>query len=160
MVQDFCAHVGIDITPQEVINKNESISLQATKLLYCWNIWRHTEGLPEGRSWVLPQALAALKDNSFRLATKFTDEAVKQNAAAITWIEHRLGSPFRSEAAIADSVAVSSATELTEPNQEALMWLCQRVGKRFESGMSREKIGLYMQLFYEKSLLASDGKGP
>ena len=160
VVQDFCARAGIDIKPDEVVNRNEALCREAIKLLYCWNIWRHAAGLTSRKSWVLPAALIGMKGVAFRLAEHFTKLPVRNNAAAIAWVENLLGSPFRSDLPGAAAGAVCAAGELREPGEDAMKWLCQRVGKRFAPGMGCEIAGLYMQLLYEERLLQTNGKAP
>lgn len=95
VVQDFCADLGIDIDPAQCLRVNESLSLEATALLFAQR--NKGEGLEMGMPNTLQrnnrfiQALSSIGSGKLKFSAAAVAPVIERNRADIDWIEARLG---------------------------------------------------------------------
>ncbi|MBK8815438.1 MAG: hypothetical protein IPN42_08010 [Methylococcaceae bacterium] len=114
VVLDFCQRIGLAITEDNIIRDNESLSLEATALLYTY----HTLGFGYGsfaeanqENKLLIQAITGIGNKKIQLSSDLTSEILEKNSEDIQWIESRLGCSLYEP--VADSKeSISSAHDL------------------------------------------------
>lgn len=95
VVQDFCADLGIDIDPAQCLRVNESLSLEATALLFAQR--NQGIGLQTGVEGTLQrnnrfiQALSSIGSGKVKFSGAAVAPVIEKNRADIDWIEARLG---------------------------------------------------------------------
>lgn len=132
VVEDFCHRMGIDVAAGSVRRVRESLSLDATRLLYTY--YSRGPGFGTGRGIIeknvlLHRQLAALKGPGLQyhpvLLQARAEHIARQHAA----VEARLGIPFgRGETAYDESLLLREEADLLRHRPESLQWLAQRTG--------------------------------
>lgn len=125
VVQDFCARVGIAFGADDVRNVNESLSLEAVKLLYLYRL-RHPAAA-EGDERIVA-ALADLEGERFALHSELFRKLSRVSPAQTEAVARRIGEPFDEDVTAHDAVAVPSLEALQYPSPGALEWLGERSG--------------------------------
>ena len=100
VVLDFARTVGLDISPEEVIRKNESLSLEAVALLYAERmsngpVSKNKEAVAENIR--MQKRLGFLKGGKFVWSEEYLRPAIEARADSIRWIEDYLGEDFSGE---------------------------------------------------------------
>ena len=138
MVQDFCARTGIAFGAGDVRNVNESLSLEAVKLLYLYRL--HQPAAVEGDERIVA-ALASLEGERFALHSQLFRSLSSVSPAQIEAVARRIGEPFDEDETAHDAVAVRSLEALQHPSPSTLEWLGDRSGAgALRPGADREAI--------------------
>lgn len=138
VVSDFCHRVGIGRAPSRIHRANDSLGLDAVKLLYAY--YCDGPGYGRGRRVVqenqrLQRRLSALGGRPFRFHSSLfrgiAEEIGRQHAA----LSQRLGTRFGGEALGADDEhGIREESDLFRHSQESLRWLRDAVGDRTPVG--------------------------
>ncbi len=137
VITDFAQAAGISLQKRSSPGVNESLSAEATALLYCQR--RLGEGYVRGFP-MAPEAnerfirvLASVGRQRFTFADEFWAPLVEKHAEDHRWMEHRLGRSFRRSAPKPDDLCVSCEEDLFAIARNALPLLLERANIGFET---------------------------
>lgn len=94
VVKDFSALIGLDIQDKDIKRVNESLSLEATAVLFAHRKYgvRYAPHKEAARNNLrLIGALASLGHRKLRFAPSLVESTLNKHRADITWMEERLG---------------------------------------------------------------------
>lgn len=110
-VQDFARRIGANLDPDKIVRTNESLSLEATALLYTFRRFGGGSVGYEGFNHdnnLLVSALSGLGDQKLVFSRSLVASVLETNSEDIDWISRRLG------CSIIDQPAISSNTIRSE----------------------------------------------
>lgn len=96
VVLDFCSQIDISIRPESVKRVNDSLSLEATSLLYAYRIFGYGFGTVYENN-ALIEKISAIGNKKISLSSKAVQPILKKNIADIHWMETRLGCSLNEE---------------------------------------------------------------
>lgn len=116
VVIDFCQLLGESITPMNIKRVNESLSLEATAVLFAYHRegpkYAHYRG--KGRdNTALVANISGFGTHKLRFTNAFIAPVLEQNHNDIAWVEKRLGYSFADQCSMDDG-AISSEDQLLE----------------------------------------------
>lgn len=114
VVQDFANRIGVALSPEKIVRTNESLSLEATALLYTFRRFESTSSGYKGfnkDNKILIEALATLKGQKLSFTESAVGSVLKNNQKDIDWMSERLGISILDEPSASDQ-AISSEEDL------------------------------------------------
>jgi hypothetical protein len=137
VVLDIAEFLGVRIAEEDVVVSNESLSLEATSLLYAQR--NLGKGMLTGFDRVhrinkdFIQLLSGIGTRKMAFSRSLLEEIVQDQAADMEWIEARLGRKFLDLPEIG-SGGVSCEADLFEIASEQQEFLDRMIAERFNSG--------------------------
>jgi hypothetical protein len=89
VVEDFANRIGIPLSPEQIVRINESISLEATALLYTFRRFEDESG--DKDKVALIELLVNLKGQKLLFSESAVASVLEENRNDIHWISERLG---------------------------------------------------------------------
>jgi hypothetical protein len=127
VVRDFAATVGIEIPPESIVKTNESVSLEATALLYAYRKYAEQPKSGPGTqrdNQQLIKVLATIGSRKLRFHPALVAAALAHGQDDIAWMSERLGESIvdepRADADTADLSQIISEEQLFEVAVDAL----------------------------------------
>jgi hypothetical protein len=125
VVRDFCTRLDIHISPEDLPRVNDSLSLEALRLLYVYR--RFGPGYGRGEqamreNTALKEHLMGLRGPKLRLHAALTAPVLRAEHEDIRWMEERLGCSL-AEAPCEDAGAVKAEEDLMRCSAVSLDWL-------------------------------------
>jgi hypothetical protein len=156
VVLDFAAFLNVSVDIENIVLSNESLSLEATALLYAQR--RLGKGMLKGFGRALKinadfiEHLSQIKGRRMTFSRSLVEQTAKAQAADILWIEERLGRDFLD---LPDSGAggISSEADLLDIAAEQQDVLNRMIDERFKTGLgspheqAARKLDLVMSSF-------------
>lgn len=105
VVLDFCQHFDIEISPKTIVRVNDSLSLEATSLLYVY--YKYNEGSSVNRQLI--KIVSNIGKKKVRFSSNVSQSILKNNLNDIRWMEIRLGCSLSE--ALEDSIGNISSTD-------------------------------------------------
>lgn len=118
VVQDFCQWVGFQYPSEKVIRANESLSLEATKLLY---IYRKANPRRQQHDKKIISRLRYLRGPKFQFQSKMLTDLCWVDQEQLHWMEERVGQRLQEEQNV--EIGCASAEDLVTLGKDALEWL-------------------------------------
>jgi hypothetical protein len=128
VVRDFVARAGISFDVNDIVHKNESLSLPTLRLLYIYNKYRDHHGYSrDDRTGMakLIDAMKGIRGEKFRLHSSVARSLIENNRGDIEWIEGRLGVSFNEQITDSDS-AIHHDSQLLSVSDQEIVWLQQQ----------------------------------
>jgi hypothetical protein len=125
-VRDFCARVGIDFDPRDVVRRNVSLALPAIQLLFAYRRFgpRHGSGpVAASANQRLIRRLRALKGPGLRFHSSLVMPLLEAHGQSVAWMNARLDSPFPAVMPADSDDAVAQESDLLAFPAHALEWL-------------------------------------
>jgi hypothetical protein len=155
VVQDFFSTLGISIEPSKIRRSNESMSMDATRLLYAYwmfgprerdwgeiKIWRH--------HWMI-LALQELTGKGLRFHSRLLLPMLATHLQNTSWIEDRLGTSIREDLTRDDDGdCVCEFSDFYRFKESTLQWLSKRVGGKMPSGLEGEEVARHVALLMDR----------
>lgn len=145
IVRDFCHQLGISIPEGCIRRANESLSLDALKLLVAYGRFGNREpgwGRRSARQyrWLL-RRLRDLSGPPLRLHSSLVEPMIAPVLPQLDWLEERLGAPMREDLGAHDATpeCIRSDEDLMRFSGESLRWLSEVAGGGPISGTSGEE---------------------
>ena len=135
VVRDFCGRIGLPVPRRRRWAINESLSLEALKLLFAFNRFGGPVGewgppKPQGMPRLI-ERLHQLAGPGLELHSSFLRPWLAEREPENEWIEHEVGISLASEAAGADSDdAVATEADLFRYSAATRDWLARQVNAR------------------------------
>lgn len=131
VVQDFFQRVGIDLQPEAIRRDNESIGLNAVKMLYCYKRFRQREYLLKPlavwQHFLMTLALREMPDTAFRFHSEYANPILEDYTSQTDWIENRLSASFREDfAAYDDEPCIRTLDDFLCFDEASVDWLAHR----------------------------------
>lgn len=131
VVEDFCQRVGIDFETGAICRDNESIGLNAVKMLYCYKRFRQQEYLLKPLSvwqhFQMTLALREMPDTAFHFHSEYAAPILNDFASQSAWIENRINALFREDfAAFDDRPCIRTLDDFLCFDEASVKWLAQR----------------------------------
>lgn len=156
VVLDFAAFLNVSVDIENIVLSNESLSLEATALLYAQR--RLGKGMLKGFGRAVKinadfiEHLSQIKGRRMTFSRSLVEQTAKAQAADILWIEERLGRDFLD---LPDSGAggISSEADLLDIAAEQQDVLNRMIDERFKTGLgspheqAARKLDLVMSSF-------------
>lgn len=114
VVFDFCDHLGISLEGVPVKRENDSLSLDAIKLLYAFRLYLPADCESMGIARVNDRLVKAMKNiggGKLALGSKFMEPLIAANQEDIKWMEKRLGQSLGEDLASSGDL-INSESEL------------------------------------------------
>lgn len=134
VVRDFCHQLGISIPEGRIRRSNESLSLDALKLLVAYGRFGNREPGSGRRSarqhrWLV-QRLRDLSGPPLRLHSSLVEPMLAPVLPQLDWLEERLGAPMREDLRAHDAApeCIRSDEDLLRFSGESLRWLAALTG--------------------------------
>lgn len=156
VVQDFAAFLNVSVDIESIVLSNESLSLEATALLYAQR--RLGKGMLKGFGRALKinadfiEHLSQIKGRRMTFSRSLVEQTAKVQAADILWIEERLGRDFL-DLPDAGAGGISSEADLLDIAAEQQDVLNRMIDERFKTGLgspheqAARKLDLVMSSF-------------
>lgn len=155
VVQDFCKHIGLTLSPDQEVKINEGISVDAVRLLYAFK--NRAGGYKPGananrrRDRLVRTLIAGLQGNSFRIHSKVLKPYLKKLAKDNAWMEERLGKPLNEDIERHDSYAIQKESDLYDFCPDSLQWLRDELGASYSGDLkTSEQVGIAVGALCEK----------
>jgi len=116
VVQDFCHYLGAPIEAAEIHRANESLSLEATAVLFAYRRHGPCYQSYKGKAADNNRLIAMLADfgsGKLRFADSLIAPVMNNNADDLAWIETRLGCDLRDSGAVTEG-AISDEQDLLD----------------------------------------------
>ena len=131
VVQDFFQRVGIDLQPGAIRRDNESIGINAVKMLYCYKRFRQREYLLKPfavwQHFQMTLALREMPDTAFRFHSEYANPILEDYTSQTTWIENRINSSFREDfSAYDDAPCIRTVDDFLCFDEASVNWLAHR----------------------------------
>lgn len=144
VVRDFCNQTGASIAPNSVRRSNDSIGLNAVRMLYAYKSFGHPEiQFPQLAIWQhfqLTLALRDMPDTPFRFHSEITNPILEPYLEQIPWLEDRLGGSFREDfEKHDDSPCIRSMEDFFRFDETSLRWLASRTKCQFPKRLQGEQ---------------------
>lgn len=166
VVTDFCARLGVDLAPEKIIRKNDSLSAEALSLLYTYQKYRSESSEPiniNTKSYdALLQSLSQLKGKKLKLSPKIINPLLLRYKEDMDWMAERLGSTITPPEASLAAPMVESESDLLRPSRAALSWLIAQtapndshsVNEEFADENISRTVSQYMHKLVERTAYA------
>jgi hypothetical protein len=142
VVKDFCHVLGIQYNSSaEPIRDNESISLEALKLLYVFHRFRGLENGPNRyiEKELLVTALRGIGRTKFDISEELYRPILERNALGLRYVEEYMGlRPDQMECAVQDSGGISCENDFLVFSEETIADLKHLVGREW---LKEENLG-------------------
>ena len=130
VVRDFCKRMGFDLGDARLSSPNQSLSLDAVRLLYVFRQYGGAEVTSEDPAMRSPhgarpfpfEVLRELKGPKLQLAASLVEPLSTTFCEELSWMEDRLGERFAKETDRPDGV-IYSEDDLLRPSRASLDWL-------------------------------------
>ena len=157
VVADCAKFIGFELEPDQIINKNESLSLEATALLYIQRKYGggFKAGSPEAVSenYKFTDFLRTIKGEKLRFSDKLLKPILDENREDLDWIEERLGM------SILDSIPEEGRLISEEDDLVKIAWETTDSFydefediKRFNRNRNMKSLVKYVEILYRSSL--------
>lgn len=117
VVVDFCQHLGESIKLESILRVNESISLEATAVLFAYRREGPQYGSYRGKGRdnnALVASLVGFGTSKLRLSNTLIEPVLERHRDDIEWIERRLNHTITDQGASLDADAISSEAQLLD----------------------------------------------
>jgi len=143
VVQDFCNQIGVSIASNSIRRSNDSIGLNAVRMLYAYKLFGQEETwIRELATWQhfqLTLALAEMPDTPFRLHSEMTNPIIEPYLTQIPWLEDRLGVSFQEDFEKHDnSPCIRTKEDYFRFEESSLMWLATQTKCSMPSSLHGE----------------------
>jgi hypothetical protein len=131
VVRDFCSRLEIRIGPEDLPRVNDSLSLEALRLLYVYRRFGPGYGRGEAamrENTALKERLLELRGPKLRLHAALVAPVLQAEHEDVRWMEERLGSSL-SETLAEDAEAVRTEDDLLRVGAATLEWLGAALGR-------------------------------
>ena len=160
VVTDFCQQLGIDTASVNIIRVNESLSLEAIRLLYnyhkCASQRRKGIGMNSQYYSQLLVHLASLSGKKLKLSSQLTTPILEAHQVDLEWIESRLGRSLQTlQQKSSPESEITSELDLLHVDKSTIDWLCNQIEIEINNVPSREE---QIALFLSKCLKALSKK--
>ncbi|KJV05314.1 hypothetical protein [Methylocucumis oryzae] len=138
VVKDFCQRLHIDIEEDNIIRTNESLSLEATSLLYTYLRYGKAlilNSVGEKRFPLLVKQISQLSGRKLRFSSELITPILEKNRVEIEWIEQRMGASLAEDIYKDDAIAIHSEKELITYTPETVLWLAKLLGEDYIDNM-------------------------
>jgi hypothetical protein len=130
VIQDFCAQVGIELHPNDVIRVNDALSLPALSLLYAYRKFGPGFGVGANvlrENKLLIDRLRAFNGPKLRFHSTVVQPVIDKNRSDIEWMEERLGVSLDEDVTKDDDSAICTEEEVLNFSPESLCWLQEQL---------------------------------
>ena len=137
VVRDFCTRVSILCGDEDIPRVNDSLSLDAIRLLYAYRRFGPGYGIGEDamrENRNLIECLRSLQGPKLRIEARAASAVLHANRADIRWAEERLGAAFQ-ERLHEGPDCIRDESDLLRFSAQSLAWLAEKTGNR---GLGRE----------------------
>ena len=143
VVQDFCNQIGVSIASNSIRRSNDSIGLNAVRMLYAYKSFGQEETwfreLATWQHFQLTLALAEMPDTPFRLHSEMTNPIIEPYLTQIPWLEDRLGVSFQEDFEKHDnSPCIRTKEDYFRFEEPSLMWLATQTKCSMPSSLHGE----------------------
>jgi len=145
VVIDFFSEIGVDLSPEVVIRTNESLSLEATALLYVQRrlgdgAVQNFLGAPAANNAFI-EALQGIGTGKLMFSSEFIGPILEKNRADLEWMEARLGMPLE-DAPETEGRLIGSEEDLLTVAEENYAALTDRLVEtiRADGRSSRDRL--------------------
>lgn len=151
VVKDICQEIGIDVESVNVSRVNDSLTLEAVQLLYCYRKYGPSYG--KGKHSIrenntIVKAISVIGTTKFSFSDSAVESILLEYKDDIEWIENRLNTKFISEEN-RDSSNITCEDDLLKPSQQAIAELKKVIGTDFlpsgVNGNTCQEVALLMQ---------------
>ena len=97
VVMDFVHRAGSSISSEEIVRRNESMSVETMSVLFVRNVYGQ-HNAPMRRNQLLAGTLSDLGSTKLKFSADFVNPILEEWRKDIDWVENRLGVPFRDAA--------------------------------------------------------------
>lgn len=132
VVLDFANKVGIRIEPGEIVRSNESVSLDAMKLLYVHETSMSADLEPKKRLALqlrFGKLLGDMPGERLRFGSKLLAPVLSDNADDIVWAEERVGAPLGALREDEDKHTVRSKQDMRKLTERGIAWVNEQLGR-------------------------------
>ena len=133
-VMNFCQRYGIEMSPDQVLRENESVNLNAMKLLYAWNSFGPRQklgGIAFFRRHMLVRRVTAVPGPRFTFHSERLAWVMEQHLKDQAWIEERIGVPFPATLRRRDpDEGIRTDDDLLDFSPDVLDWLAHQTGQK------------------------------
>ena len=131
VVRDFCGRLGIALSEDRIVRKNEATPKEIVQLIYAYNkVYRSraSAALHRPRAKRLQVLLDGIGHSKFRLSPALVDPFLDGKRKDIAWMEARLGQRLREPAGDHRPGDIRSEADLLDIEPEAVDQLRLRLG--------------------------------
>jgi hypothetical protein len=144
VVRDFCHQLGVAIDPEKIRRVNESIGLNAVKMLHAYRQWGNPKTtwlhLAKAQHHQLILALREMPDSPFRMHSQIVMPILDPFLGQVPWLEQRLGVSFQEDFDRHDLMpCLREKSDLASFDESSLRWLAGRSGGSIPSSLSGEE---------------------
>jgi hypothetical protein len=138
VVRDFCARLGIALAKDKIVRRNDSLSLEAVRLLYTYSKFEVLDGAPplRGGESLKLGLTAAASGRKFRISPDVLRPILEKNRADIEWMEARLGQSLREDLGEHRDGDVREENDLLLPDPEVSGRLRTLLGRNAPPGVA------------------------
>lgn len=131
VVQDFFRQIGIHLRPESIRRDNDSIGINAVKMLYCYNLFlKHRyriNSLAFYQHVQLTLALREMPDAPFHFHSAYALPMFEKYTSQTSWIENRIGADFHEDFFAFDhGHCIQSPEDFLCFDESSVHWLAQR----------------------------------
>lgn len=130
VVLDFASKVGIRIEPGEIVRSNESVSLDAMKLLYVHEAGMAPDLEPKKRlaqQLRFGKLLGDMPGERLRFGAKLLAPVLADNASDIVWAEERVGAPLGALREDEDKHTVRGKQDMRKLTERGMTWVNEQL---------------------------------
>jgi hypothetical protein len=152
VVLDFCHHAGIAINPELITHINESISLEATSLLYVYHKFGHGYGsfakaIAENN--LLIKAISCIGNKKIQFSPSLSRSLLETKLEDIQWMEARLGSSL-DESLVESNDSISSENDLFALSIKSAEDLKRLLFDQIQQPVTPQKVADWMHLLRQQ----------
>jgi len=143
VVQDFVSTLGIPIEVSKIRRTNESLSMEASKLLYAYRMFGPVErgwgGLKLWRHYWMVLSLQEIEGERLKFHSQMILPILERQLPQADWLEERIGASFREDLYKDDDrECIRQLSDFYRFKESTLNWLSNRVGGRMPSALEGE----------------------
>ncbi|MGB2011224.1 MAG: hypothetical protein ACPHYF_06820 [Akkermansiaceae bacterium] len=151
VVTDFCLHLGINLAKERIYTVNESLSLQAVRLLYTYNKFCsdfNAEPMFGSQAIRFVNHLKIAGETKFRFSSEILNPILEVNRDDIAWIEQRMGDTLKEILPNHQPGDVRDESDLLHIDNEVLTSLVKLTGASGAKNLTGKKPEQVAQLLH------------
>lgn len=155
VVQDFMSTVGIPMEASKIRRANESMSMEASKLLYAYRMFGPVErGWGEFKVWMhywMVLSLQEIEGERLKFHSRLVLPILEEKSQQARWIEERIGASIDEDMYKDDDrECIGELSDFYRFKESTLQWLANRVGGRMPSEMEGEEAARQVALLMDR----------
>lgn len=143
VVQDFCQRLGVSLPEEDIVRRNESLSLEAVSLLYVFRqhkLQSSAKDITFGEFRQikrLVRCVGELQGTALRFQARVLQPVFEVYRDDADWIEQRIGARV-TELSDDPPGAIVGDADLQRPPATAVLWLARRIGQAITPAQAAE----------------------